>query len=236
MSQLDINTGTIVANASEDDRSLFIKRSYLHLAGAIAAFAFVETLLFRSGVSASFVEILSGSKWIWLVVMALFIGVSYLADSWARSAISPEKQYLGLGLFIVAEAIVFMPIIYMAQRYAPDILIYAALLTAMLVGGITFTAFTTKKNFSFLGKYLAIGGIIAMGIILGGILFGFSLGLWFSAIMIVFAAASVLYSTSNIMHEYHTEQHVSAALALFSSIALMFFYILQFLMALASGD
>ena len=236
MSQLDINAGTIVANAGENERSRFIKRSYLHLAGAIAVFALLETLLIRSGVAESFVEVLQGSKWIWLVVMALFIGVSYIADSWARSAISPEKQYLGLGIFIIAEAIVFMPLIYIAQRYAPDILVYAALLTAILVGGITFTAFTTKKNFSFLGKYLAIGGIIAMGIILGGILFGFSLGLWFSAIMIVFAAAAVLYSTSNIMHEYHTEQHVSAALALFSSIALMFFYILQFLMALASGD
>jgi len=236
MSQLDINAGTIVADASENERSRFIKRSYLHLAGAIIVFALLETLLIKSGVAESFVEVLQGSKWIWLVVMAMFIGVSYLADSWARSAISPEKQYLGLGVFIVAEAIVFMPLIYIAQRYAPDILVYAALLTAILVGGITFTAFTTKKNFSFLGKYLAIGGIIAMGIILGGILFGFSLGLWFSAIMIVFAAASVLYSTSNIMHEYHTEQHVSAALALFSSIALMFFYILQFLMALASGD
>ena len=236
MSQLDINAGTIVANAGEEERSRFIKRSYLHLAGAIALFALLETLLIRSGIAESFVGLLQGSKWIWFVVLAMFMGVSYLADSWARSAISPEKQYMGLGVFIIAEAIVFMPIIYIAQRYAPDILVYAALLTAILVGGITFTAFTTKKNFSFLGKYLAIGGIIAMGIILGGMLFGFSLGLWFSAIMIVFAAASVLYSTSNIMHEYHTEQHVSAALALFSSIALMFFYILQFLMALASGD
>jgi FtsH-binding integral membrane protein len=236
MSQLDINAGTIVANAGESERNRFIKRSYLHLAGAIAVFALLETFLIRSGVAESFVELLQGSKWIWFVVLAMFIGVSYLADSWAQSAISPEKQYMGLGIFIIAEAIVFMPVIYIAQRYAPDILVYAALLTAILVGGITFTAFTTKKNFSFLGKYLAIGGIIAMGIILGGILFGFSLGLWFSAIMIVFAGASVLYSTSNIMHEYHTEQHVSAALALFSSIALMFFYILQFLMALASGD
>ena len=236
MSQLDINTGTLVVNASENDRARFIQRSYLHLAGAIAVFALVEALLIRSGIAESFVGLLQGSRWIWFVVLALFIGVSYLADSWARSAISVEKQYLGLGVFILAEAIVFMPIIYMAQRYAPDILVYAALLTGILVGGITFTAFTSKKNFSFLGKYLAIGGILAMGIILGGMLFGFSLGLWFSAIMIVFAAVSVLYSTSNIIHEYHTEQHVSAALGLFSSIALMFFYILQFLMALASGD
>lgn len=236
MSHLDINAGTIVANAGENERAAFIKRTYLHLAGAIAVFAFLETLLIKSGVADSFVHLLSGSKWSWLVVIALFMGASYFADKWARSAISPEKQYLGLGLFVVAEAIVFMPLIYMALKIAPDMLTYAALLTTVLVGGITFTAFTTKKNFSFLGKYLAFGGILAMGIIIGGIAFGFSLGLFFFGAMIVFAAASVLYSTSNIIHEYHTEQHVSAALGLFSSVGLLFWYILQFLMALGGDD
>ena len=236
MSQLDVNAGTIVANASENDRASFIQRTYLHLAGAIAAFAFLETLLIKSGVAESFIQLLSGSKWSWMIVLGLFMVVSVVADKWARTAISPEKQYMGLGLFVVAEAVVFMPLIYMALRIAPDMLTYAALLTTVLVGGITFTAFTTKKNFSFLGKYLAFGGIIAMGIIFGGIIFGYTLGLFFMGAMIVFAAASVLYSTSNIIHEYHTEQHVAAALGLFSSVGLLFWYILQFLMTLSGED
>lgn len=234
MSQLDINAGAIVANASESERATFIQRAYIHLAGAIIAFAFLEALLIKSGIAESFIGILSGSKWSWMIVLGLFMGVSYIADNWARTAISPEKQYMGLGLFVIAEAVVFMPLIYMALAIAPDMLTYAALLTAVLVGGITFTAFTTKKNFSFLGKYLAFGGIIAMGIIIGGIIFGYTLGLFFMGAMIVFAAFSVLYSTSNIIHEYHTAQHVSAALGLFSSVALLFWYILQFLMSM--GD
>ena len=235
MSQLDINAGRIVANASENERALFIKKTYIHLAGAILAFAFLETLLIKSGVAESFIGLLSQSKWSWMMVLGAFIGVSYIADKWARTAISPEKQYMGLGLYVIAEAIIFMPLIFIAQKFAPDTLTYAALLTAVLVGGITFTAFTTKKNFSFLGKYLAFGGIIAMGIIFGGIIFGYTLGLFFMGAMIVFAAFSVLYSTSNIIHEYHTEQHVAAALGLFASIALLFWYILQFLLSLA-GD
>ena len=36
MSHLDIGTGQIVANAAEDERASFIKRTYVHLAGAIA--------------------------------------------------------------------------------------------------------------------------------------------------------------------------------------------------------
>ncbi len=236
MSQLDINAGRIVANASENERASFIKRTYMHLAGAIIAFAFLETLLIKSGIAESFVGLLGQSKWSWLIVLGAFMGVSYIADSWARTAISPEKQYMGLGLFVIAEAIVFTPLIYMALNIAPDMLTYATLLTSVLVGGITFTAFTTKKNFSFLGKYLAFGGIIAMGIIIGGIIFGYTLGLFFMGAMIIFAAVSVLYSTSNIIHEYHTEQHVAAALGLFASIGLLFWYILQFLMALGGDD
>lgn len=236
MTQLDIHSGTLVANASETERAGFIRRTYLHLGGAILAFTGLETLLIQSGVAQSFVHLLQGSKWVWFVVLGLFMVVSYVADKWAHSAISKEVQYAGLGLFVVAEAIVFMPLIYMALNYAPDLLGHAALLTLLLVAGITFTAFTTKKNFSFLGPILNIGGLIAIGVIVASIAFGFTLGLVFSGIMIVFAAAAVLYSTSNIIHEYHTEQHVAASLSLFSSVGLLFWYILQFLMSLAGDD
>ncbi|MDD5391827.1 MAG: Bax inhibitor-1 family protein [Thiothrix sp.] len=236
MAQLDIHSGTLVADASETERADFIRRTYLHLGGAIMAFVGVESLLIQSGVAESFVHLLQGSKWMWLIVMGMFMGVSYIANNWAHSAISKEMQYAGLGLFVVAEAIVFMPLIYIALRYAPDILGHAALLTLLLAAGITFTAFSTRKNFSFLGPILNIGGLVAIGVIAASILFGFTLGLVFSGIMVVFAAASVLYSTSNIIHEYHTEQHVAASLSLFSSVGLMFWYILQFLMSLSGND
>ncbi len=236
MSQLDINTGQIVANAPESERSAFIRKTYLHLGGAIAAFAVLEYFLIQSGVAQQFLGMLSGSKFSWLLVLGAFMLVSYVANNWAHSAISREKQYMGLGLFVVAEAIIFMPLIFMAQRYAPDILGQAAMVTAALVGGLTFTAFTSKVNFSFLGRGLAIGGFIALGVIVAAIVFGFSLGTWFSGAMIVFAAASVLYSTSNIIHEYNTEQHVAAALSLFSSVGLLFWYILQFMMSMAGED
>ncbi len=236
MSHLDISTGQIVANAAETERANFIKRTYVHLAGAIAAFAVIETLLIQSGVATSFMGLLSGSKWSWLIVLGAFMLVSTVANNWAHSAISREKQYMGLGLFVIAEAIIFMPLIYMAVARAPDVLQNAVVVTAALVGGLTFTAFSTKINFSFMGRFLMIGGFIAMGLILASILFGFSLGLWFSGAMILFAAASVLYSTSNIIHEYHTEQHVAASLSLFSSVGLLFWYILQFMLSMAGED
>ncbi len=238
MSHLDVGSGQIVANAAESERANFIKRTYVHLAGAIGIFAVLETILIQSGVANSFMGILAGSKWSWLIVLGVFMLVSTVANNWAHSGVSREKQYMGLGLFIIAEAIIFMPLIYMALMRDPSgtLLQNAAVVTAALVAGLTFTAFSTKVNFSFMGRFLMIGGFIAMGLILASILFGFSLGLWFSGAMILFAAGSVLYSTSNIIHEYHTEQHVAASLSLFSSVGLLFWYILQFMMSMGGDD
>lgn len=236
MSFLDAGTGQIVANAAESERAAFIKRTYLHLGGAIAVYAVVVTLFLQTGIAQAFMGVLGGSPWMWLLVMGAYMGVSMLADNWAHSGVSRERQYMGLGLYIVAFAFISTLPITRALSMDPSILLHAALITAALVGGLTFTAFSTKINFSFMGRFLMIGGFVAMGVIVAAILFGFSLGLWFSGAMILFAAGSVLYSTSNIIHEYHTEQHVAASLSLFSSVGLLFWYVLQFLMAFTSGD
>ena len=158
------------------------------------------------------------------------------SDRWARHDYSREVQYLGLGLYIVAEAAIFLPLIYIAQAYAPGVIQNAALITLALVGGLTFTAFSTRKNFSFLAPALSIGGFVALGVIIASIAFGFQLGLLFSGVMIVFAGGSILYTTSNMIHEYRTDQHVAASLGLFASVGLMFWYVLQFLMSMAGGE
>jgi len=231
MSQLDVASGEIVAYAGESARSRFIKNTYLHTAAAIGIFALVEAILIRSGIAEGFMQVLGASQWSWLIVLAVFMGVGYIANSWAHSGLSRPLQYAGLGLFILAEAIIFMPLVYIAQAKAPDVLQHAAIVTAALVAGISYTAFSTRKNFSFLAPALSIGGIVAIGVIIASIVFGFTLGLFFSAAMIVFAGAAILYTTSNIIHEYHTEQHVAASLALFSGIALLFWYVVQFMLS-----
>lgn len=240
MAYFDIDSGTLVANASESERAGFIRRTYLHLAGAIVAFALLESLLVMSGVAKSFTQMLSATgAWSWLVIMVLFMGASYFADKWAHSGISREMQYAGLGLFVVAEAVVFMPIIYKAlaftQATGNNVLLSAGLMTVLLAGGITFTTFTTRKDFSFLRPFITIGFFVALGLIVASILFGFSLGLVFFGAMVLLSGAVMLYQTSQIIHEYHTDQHVGASLGLFSSVGMMFWYIVQFLMSL-SGE
>ena len=77
---------------------------------------------------------------------------------------------------------------------------------------------------------------MVLGLIVISIFTGFNLGLWFSGFMVAFAAGAILYTTSNILHHYGTEDHVAAALALFASVAMLFWYVLRILLAFANRD
>ena len=75
------------------------------------------------------------------------------------------------------------------------------------------------------------GGVLALVAILGGIFFGFELGTWFSVAMIGFAGGAILYDTSNVLHHYPEDRYVGAALRLFASVAMMFWYVLRLFMS-----
>ena len=49
--------------------------------------------------------------------------------------------------------------------------------------------------------------------------------------MVLLAGGSILYQTSRLVHDYHSTQHVAAALGLFASFMLLFYYILQIFMS-----
>ena len=219
------------ADSSLAERTGFIRRTYLHVAGAIAALVLLEACLISAGLGKVFFSILQNTPMAWLLVMGLFIGTSYVADKFAHSQTSKGMQYFGLGLFTVAEAIVFLPIIEIADKSLGNVIATAGSITALLVIGLTATVFISKKDFSFMGSFLKIGFLIGFGVIVCSIIFSFSLGLVFSGAMALLAAGAVLYTTSNILHQYHPGQHVAASLALFSSIALLFWYILRIVMS-----
>ena len=230
----DFNTSYSAANALPEERAAFIRRTYLHLAGAIALFVVLETYLVMSGAAGMLAETMIGTKYSWLIVLAAFMGVSWLANWWANSSTSKPLQYLGLILFTVAETIIFAPLLFFAVYYIGDstaLLAKAGIVTLGLFLGLTAVVFLTKKDFSFLGPILMIGGFVALGFIASGIIFGFNLGSIFSFVMVAFAGGAILYDTSNILHRYNTNQHVAASLALFASVALLFWYILRIFMS-----
>jgi len=236
MSYLDTASGQVVSRAPADERVGFIRKTFMHLAGAVVVFALVESFLLSIGVGEKFMLFLSKSPWLWLGVMVAYGAASMVADKWARDDYSPTMQYVGLGLYIVAFAVLISPMMYVASTYFPGVIENAAVITGGLVAGLAAVAFITKKDFSFLGPILGIAFMIALAVIVASILFGFQLGIFFSAVMIIFAAGSVLYSLSNVIHVYRTDQHVAASLSLFSSVGLLFWYVMQFLMSIAGSD
>lgn len=230
------NTMTPLAQVSDQERATFIKMTYMHLAMAVLGFIVVELIIFQSGLAQSIASALTGG-YTWLIVLGVFMFVSYQAEKWAMSSTSQGKQYAGLGLYIIMEAIIFVPLLFMARYYAEGpVIMQAAILTLALFLGLTAVVLTTGKDFSFLRNILMVGGFIALGLIVLSILFGFNLGLFFSFAMVALAAGSILYQTSNIVHKYHTGQHVAAALGLFASLMLLFWYILRIVMAFSGDD
>ena len=223
--------GNSAANTLPVERARFIRKTYMLLAAAIAAFIVVEGFLFTSGAADVIGSVVfRGGAVGWLLVLGLFMLVSYIARSWATSETSKTTQFLGLGIAVVAEAVIFVPMIMIAASRSDDpfaLLMKAGITTIGLFLGITATVFITRSDFSFLGPILAIAGFAALGFIVASALFGFSLGSVFAFVMVAFAGTAILYETSNVLHRFNTEQHVAASLTLFASVALLFWYILS---------
>ncbi len=221
-----------VAQAATDERVAFIRRTYAHLAAAITAFVLLEAILLRTAIGESFAVTVLGSQLGWIGMMVGFMVVGMIANRWAQAETSAGIQYLGLSVYVVAEAIFFLPLLYMAANYAgSDVIPMAAITTLSIFTGITAVVFVTKKDFSFLRAGLGAAFAVAIGVIICSFIFGFQLGLLFSFLMAGLAGGYVLYYTSNVFHQYRTTQHVAASLALFSAIALMFWYILRIFMS-----
>lgn len=228
----------VAADAAANERADFIRLTYLHLGGAVLAFAGLTAGLVNSSLGARLTATVTAGPMSWLILLGAFMAAGWVAERWARSATSVGMQYAGLGLYVVAEAIIFTPLLYIAANFFPNqpVIATAGVLTGVVFGGLTVVAFTTRKDFSFLRSALMVGGFAAMGLVVVSLLFGFTLGSIFSTAMVVLAAGYILYHTSNVMHHYPIGSHVAASLALFSAVALMFYYILRLVMAFASDD
>lgn len=228
-----------VADSSVEERSAFITRTYAHLLGAVLAFCALETVFFVTPVAELIVNLILGNgRMGMLVVLGAFMAVSWIADRWAHSDASPAMQYAGLGLYVVAEALIFVPLLAFAQIVAVEsgagsmsLIAEAGVSTAVMFGAMTAIVFITRKDFSFMRGVLMILGVGATGLVFASIIFGFTLGLAFSWAMVALACGYILYQTSALLHTYRPGQHVAAALALFSSVALLFWYILRILIA-----
>jgi FtsH-binding integral membrane protein len=221
---------------SVDDttRAAFYRKTYAHVALATLLFIVLETLLLRVDPLVEFMLSLT-QGWTWLLVLGAFMFATNYAEKLAHTSHDKTTQYGALFLFVLAEAIIFIPLIYIALAYGQmdygSVINQAAIMTLALFTGLSAVVLITKKDFSFLRSILAIGFVIAIGLIVAGMIFGFDLGLAFSAGMVLLAAGTILYQTSQLVHKYDTDQYVGASLGLFASLMLLFWYLLSIFMS-----
>lgn len=223
-------------------RSSFITKTYLHLFAGICLFVLIEGYLFTTDLAYTLTQMVTGtqenpaSPYRWLAVLGAFMLVSWFARGLARSTSSKALQYLGLIGYVAAEAVIFAPLLVLAQHITGGgnhLIVNAAVVSICGFLGLTLIVFMTRKDFSFLKGVLMWGGILALIAIGVSVVMGATLGLWFSVLMIGFAGAAILYDTSNVLHHYPEGMHVAAALELFASLAILFWYVLRLLMAFA---
>ncbi|MBK9036741.1 MAG: Bax inhibitor-1/YccA family protein [Myxococcales bacterium] len=240
-------------------RVRFIRLVYLHLFAAIVAFTGIEWLLFNNKtlgekVTGPLVEFALGHeyggeffaapRWHWGVVLAVFTGLSFIAHYLAEHTRSKPLHYIGLAIYTIGEALIFVPLLMIVTwvtkdmvasgKGDPNIIRDAAYITLGVFGALTASVFVTKKDFSFLRTALAVGGAAAMGLIVLSLVFGFNLGIVFSIAMVLLAVGQILYETSQIMAHEDPENYVGASLSLFASVALLFWYVIRILLKLRS--
>jgi FtsH-binding integral membrane protein len=226
----------MAVDAPVDARASFITKTYMHLLVALAGLAALDTIfLSMPGVDDLVFRLLS-LRYAWLLVMVAFMGVSWIANSWAMSGSSQGMQYAGLALYVVAQAVIMVPLLVVARSVDPNSIPIAAVVTGVLFAGLTAVVFATRKDFSFLRGVLMFGGFAMIALIVLSILFGFNLNVFFVGAGVALACGFILYDTSNVLLHYRVDQHVAASLALFASVALLFWYILQFVLSFTSRD
>ena len=209
-------------------RADFMRRVYTRLVAGVAAFVLIEAYLFTSGLAVAITEFVFSTSW--LLILGGFMVVSWLANSVALRAATPASQWGGYLLLVAANALIFAPMLVIAELQVPGTVAQAG---QYAVGGfvvLSVIAHRSSRDFTWLGASLRWFSILALAGIALAVLTGFQLGTWFSLAMIGFAGAAILYETQVILRETPPGRETVAAMALFSSLALLFWYVLRLFM------
>ena len=224
---------TPVAELPEQTRADFMARVYQHLALAVGAFLVFETLLFFTGIAEWMYDrtFATSSGGTWLLVLGGFMIVNWMATAAAHDLENPARQYGGLFGLAAAEALIFAPFLYYVFNVegtgGSATVASAAVVTILGFAGLTAVGLFTRHDLSFIRPLIMWGGVMALVLIVAALLFGLELGVWFSLGMIALAGGAILYQTQTILRSYPETAHVGAAVQLFASVMLLFWYVLS---------
>lgn len=240
-----------VATLGVSDRVAFLRKTYALLGVALIGFAVITAgmLRFATLTSLKFSAWAFSGPWNWGIVLVAFMVVGWVSQKMARSNTSQALQFVGLLISVVAEAVILQPLLWVCIAQfghvmvmgdtaafelgdAGKVILESAVVTLTIFLGLTLSVFISKKDFSFLRSALMLCSFAALGVIIASMAFGFSLGMIFVGAMILLMSGYILYYTSRVLAYYPPTAFVAAALLLFSTIATLFWYVLQLVMEL----
>ena len=180
----------------------FLRRTYLHLLGAIVALVVVRGLPLLLGLALRVAQAILGTNW--LIILGGFAIATWLARSVAQQSEldrgpvpGPRRLHRRLG--DPARARPPRRAAQGGRRRHPDGSGHHA---GRLLGADRASCIFSKKDFSFLRSVVRWGGFCALGLIVASVLFGFNLGTFFTVAMIALAGASILLDTHNVLNHY----------------------------------
>lgn len=220
---------------NDDDRAAFLVRVYQHVLAAVAAFGLFEVLLFTTGAAERLYDFFFGSGGRWLMMLAAFMVGQWFVGRAAADTQNPARQYGALVGTSVIYSLLFAPFLFYVYNVADSgaTIGAAAVVTATGFCLLSVVGFVTRKDLSFLRPIVMWGFAAAMLLIIGGVFFGFNLGVWFSVAMIALSGAAILWETQTIVRHYPQDAYVVAAVGLFGSLMTMFWYVLRLFMQLS---
>lgn len=219
-----------VSESSVSVRSGFLIKTYLHLAGAVFTFIAIESVI-MSLFQQELLDFLKMNQQAFgIFLLALCLGGPFIGNMIVKNSKTIFGHYVALAFYIVMYVLLFIPILTYALLLVPNgqaIVGQAAGVTALLFAMLSAAVFITRKDFSFLRPFIVFATFAAIGLIILSLIFGFALGTVFTYAMIALACCYILYDTSNVLHHCAPENYVLAAVELFASVMLLFFYILR---------
>ena len=214
----------------EGNRAETIKQTYL-LLGVSAAFAVVGGWV---GATTPFiVNLFTG--WIgWIAAMLLLNLVPRVAIAARHNPVLGVTALVADGFL---SGLVLAPILAIASVYAPGAIQGALVITTLCFGGVTMYVMTSGRRFSaprglMAGLFFGVIGVM----ILNGFLQIGMLGLLVSAGIGVLGLVTLVYATSDVLHNPETDSPIPGALMLFAGMFNVFVAALNILLRLSSGS
>ncbi len=160
---------------------------------------------------------------------ALLFAVNRLQNSaWGVLAVFGLTGWLGYTLGGILE-------LYLRLPQGGSLVMQALGLTGLTFVGLSAFVLTTRRDFGFMGNFLALGAIAAFLLSLGSYFFEWSTGsLVASGLFVLISGGMILWQTSEIIHGGE-RNYISATVTLYVSIYNLFLSLLH-LLGFASDD